>query len=98
MALGRPLDKSALDNGVASIANAFFAMMDNADKYKLVLDGLSVSNLEAMGYTTTEASQLKSAFTDLANLTTIWRGGAATGTMPRDHRAFIKFALGNGLY
>lgn len=100
MSIGRTLSKAELDNACAGIAMGLFATMDNIVKVKAVLDGFTAQGLvdAALCTNLTDANLLKSAFTDMANLSTIWAGGAATGTMPRDHRVFAKSLLGVGLY
>jgi hypothetical protein len=100
MAIGRTLTKAELDNATGSVVSSLYATMDNVDKIAAVLDGYTSAQLVSAGLCvdTTDGDRLKSAWTDLKNLSAIWRGSAATGTMPRDHRAFAKFLLGTGLY
>lgn len=98
MTLGRTISQAEINNAAAGIVASLFATLDNVVKMKAVLDGYDVTALQGLGFTSTEANVLKSAFTDMANVATIWQGGAAAGTMPRDHRAFAKQLLGTGLY
>lgn len=99
MPAGRSLSQAEINNAAAGIAGSLAATMDNIVKMKAVLDGYSSAQLVSnFGFVQADADVLKSAFTDMANLATIWTGGAATGTMPRDHRVFVKQLLGTGLY
>lgn len=99
MTIGRSNSQAELNNAAAAIAASLFATMDNIAKAKIVLDGLDVTALQAapFGYTPTEANQLKSAFTDLDKLRTIFNG-TATQASTYDFRTFTKLLLGNGLY
>jgi hypothetical protein len=97
MAIGRSISQAELNNATGAIVSSLFATMDNIGKVKAVLDTLSVANLEALGFSTTDANQLKSAFTDLEKLRTIFVG-TGTQTPAYDFRTFAKSALGTGLY
>lgn len=99
MSIGRTNSKAELDNAAGAIAGSLFATMDNIAKVKQVLDTLTVSDLQAapFGYTSTEANQLKSAFTDLDKLRTVF-SGTATQATTYDFRTFSKLLLGTGLY
>lgn len=97
MAIGRTISKDELNNAAGAIASSLFATMDNIAKVKQVLDTLSVANLEALGFSNTDANLLKSVFTDLDKLRTVFNG-TATQTPAYDFRTFAKSALGTGLY
>lgn len=100
MTIGRTISKAELDAATAQIALTVYRTMDNIAQVQAFLAGFTSAQLVSAGYVTdqTDGDRLKSAFVDLANLQTIWTGGAATGTMPRDHRLFTKWLLGVGLY
>lgn len=97
MALGRSGTKTDWDRDMGAVAQALFATMDNIGKMKTVLDTLAVSDLVTLGYTTPEANQIKSAFTDLATLRAAFLG-TGTVTPAYDFRTFSKLLLGDGLY
>lgn len=97
MSIGRTASKAEFDNAAGAIASSLFATMDNIGKVKAVLDTLDVTALQALGYTSTEANQLKSAFTDMDKLRTVFNG-TATQTPAYDARTFAKLLLGTGLY
>lgn len=97
MSLGRPAAKSDLDQAAGAIAMSLFATMDNIAKVKTVLDGLTTTDLQNLGYSSTEANQIKSAFTDMDKLRTVFNG-TATQASTYDFRTFAKLLLGTGLY
>ena len=97
MTIGRAATKIDWDRDMGAVAQALFATMDNIGKMKTVLDTLAVSDLVALGYSTPEANQVKSALTDLANLRAVFLG-AGTQTPAYDFRTFSKLLLGDGLY
>jgi len=100
MTIGRSISKAELDSVCDQIAHTLYRTMENIDQVQAFLAGFSSAQLITAGYCTdsTDADRLKSAFTDMSNLSTIWQGGAATGTMPRDHRLFAKWLLGVGVF
>lgn len=97
MSIGRTATKDDLNNAAGSIASSLFATMDNIAKVKVVLDTLDTTALQSLGYTAGEAAQLKSAFTDLDKLRTVFIG-TATQSPVYDFRTFTKLMLGTGLY
>lgn len=97
MAIGRTISKDELNNATGAITSSLFATMDNIAKVKQVLDTLTVTNLEGLGFSTADANLLKSVFTDLDKLRTVFNG-TATQTPAYDFRTFAKSALGTGLY
>lgn len=97
MALGRSATKVDWDRDMGAVATSLFATMDNIGKMKAVLDTLSVTDLQALGYTSGEANQIKSAFTDMATLRAAFLG-TGTITPTYDFRTFSKLLLGDGLY
>lgn len=100
MTIGRTISKAELDSVTGQIALTVYRTMDNIEQIKAFLDGFTSAQLVTAAYVvdTTDGDRLKSAFNDFANLSTIWKGGAATGTMPRDHRLFAKWLLGPGVF
>lgn len=100
MTIGRSISKAELDQATGQIALTIYRTMDNIDQIKAFLAGFTSAQLVSAGYVTdtTDGDRLKSAFDDFSNLSTIWKGGAATGTMPRDHRLFAKWLLGVGVF
>ena len=97
MSIGRTNSKAELDNAWGAAGQQLFAVMDNIAKVKTVLDTLTTTDLTNMGYTSTEASQLKSAATDMDKLRTIFIG-TATQASTYDFRTFSKLLLGPGNY
>lgn len=100
MTIGRSTSKAELDSATAQIALTVYQVMDNIQQVQTFLAGFTSAQLVSAGYCTdtTDGDRLKSSFDDFGNLATIWKGGAATGTMPRDHRLFAKWLLGVGVF
>jgi hypothetical protein len=97
MSVGRTISKQELDSSWGGVGASLFATMDNIAKLKTVLDTLTTTDLTNLGYTSTEANQLKSAATDLDKLRTVFIGTATQATT-YDFRTFSKLLLGTGLY
>lgn len=97
MSIGRTATQAEFNNATGAIVSALFATMDNIARVKAVLDTLTVQNLVDMGFSNGDANTLKSAFTDLDKLRTVFNG-TATQTPAYDFRTFTKLALGTGLY
>lgn len=97
MAIGRTISQSELNNATGAITSSLFATMDNIAKVKAVLDTLTTTDLTNLGFSAGDANVLKSAFTDLEKLRTVFVGSATQATT-YDFRTFAKLALGTGLY
>lgn len=95
MSVGLTLSKADLDNRAASIALDLRNVLYRVQVFKAALDTLSVAQLQALGYATSpdEASILKSSFTDLDKLRTIYEGTGTQGTT-YDFRTFAKQLTG----
>lgn len=68
---GYPLDKVTINARVGFLATQLRDALTEVARVKTVLDGLVDGDLTAMGYTSTEVAQLRSAFTDLNALNLI---------------------------
>ncbi len=95
MSLGLSTNKADLDNRAASIALTLRTVMDQIKVYKTKLDTLTNADLQSLGYSVSpdEASILKSAFTDLDQLRTVYEG-TGTRTPAYDYRTFAKQLTG----
>lgn len=96
MSVGLPVTKADLDARAGSIAVDVRSAFDRVRLYKLRLDTFTVADLQALGYLATptdEAAILKSAFTDLDRLRTIFEGTATQATT-YDFRTFSKLLTG----
>ena len=95
MSVGFTVTKADLDARAGSIALDLRSVLDRVRIYKQTLDTLSVANLQALGYAVSpdEASILKSAFSDLDQLRTIYEG-TANLTVAKDFRTFAKLLTG----
>lgn len=95
MSVGLTTNKTDLDNRAASIAltlrNTFVQIKD----FKTKLDTMTNADLQALGYAISpdEAAILKSSFTDLDQLRTVYEG-TGTRTPAYDYRTFAKQLTG----
>lgn len=72
--VGIPITKTQVNEMAGSIALDVKVAFDRVAGFKAWLDGASVDDLIALGFTTDEASLIKSAYTDLARARAIGRG------------------------
>jgi hypothetical protein len=93
MSVGLTTTKGDADQRAGGIALDVRSVMDRVRIFKTWLDTVTVTQLEGLGYTTGEANTLKSAFTDLDKLRTIYEGTATQGTT-YDFRTFSKLLTG----
>jgi len=93
MSVGLTKGKADIDQRAALCALTLRDTFDKIKAFKAYLDTVTVADLEALTYTTTEANQLKSAFTDLDQLRTVYEG-TGTRTPAYDYRTFAKLLTG----
>lgn len=95
MAVGLGRSRADIDYRAGQLATALRNTFDEIDRFQAFLAGFPDADLEAapIGYTTTDVAQLKSAFTDLAQLGAVYRG-TATRTPAYDYRTFAKLLTG----
>lgn len=93
MSIGLTANKGDADQRAATIALDLRGVFDRVRTFKAWLDTVTVLQLEGLGYTTNEANQLKSAFTDLDQLRTVYEG-TGTRTPAYDYRTFAKLLTG----
>lgn len=97
MSVGLIVTKQEVDSRAGDIARSFQAAFDNVLVLKLYLDATPDADLVALGYTPGEVGVLKSAWSDLAQLGTIWTGTAALAD-PKDFRTFVRQIWGVGAF
>jgi hypothetical protein len=95
MSVGFTTTKADLDQRAGAIALDLRSVLYRVQIFKAYLDTVTVAQLQALGYATSpdEASQLKSAFTDMDKLRTIYEGTATQATT-YDFRTFSKLLTG----
>jgi len=93
VSVGLSTTKGDADQRAGGIALDVRSVMDRVRIFKTWLDTVTVTQLEGLGYTTGEANTLKSAFTDLDKLRTIYEG-TATQASTYDFRTFAKLLTG----
>jgi hypothetical protein len=97
MSVGMAVSKSEIDTRAGDITRGFQKAFDDVLTLKSFLDDTVDTDLVALGYTQAEVTLLKSAFADLATLTTIWTGTAAQ-SVAYDFRTFVKQLWGVGSF
>lgn len=96
MSLGINITKSDVDRVFGAAALELNVIMDKLGELEAWLDTKTVSDLEALGYTTSEANTLKSASADADQLRTLYEGTATLGAA-KDFRTFLKLLYGFGV-
>lgn len=96
MAAGIQVDKSSVNNAIGSVSRNLHQAFLQADVLKAYFDATVDADLVSMGFTSGDVSVMKSAFADLAQLATLYRGGATLGAA-KDFRTFAKQLHGIGL-
>jgi len=97
MAVGLPITKQEVDTRSGDLARAFQAAFNDVGTLKGFLDATPNADLVALGYTDQEVATLKTAVSDLWQLTTIWTGDAALPTA-KDFRTFVRQLWGVGAF
>lgn len=97
MSVGISVTKQEIDSRAGEIASRFQGAFDDVAILKLYLDATPDETLVDLGYSAQEVATIKTAFTDLSQLGTLWVG-TATLTTPKDFRAFAKQLWGLGAF
>jgi len=97
MAIGLGTTKSEVDKRAGDIAQSFQRAFDDVVTMQGFLLATPNPDLIALGYTDQEVATLKTAFTDLQQLGTIWTGQAALAA-PKDFRTFVRQLWGVGAF
>ena len=95
MSVGFALTKAELDTRSGSVAQSFQRAFNDVLTIKGLLDRTANADLVALGYTDQEVATLKTAYTDLYQLATIWTGDANLATA-KDFRTFVSQLWGVG--
>jgi hypothetical protein len=97
MSVGLPITKTEIDTRAGDIARGFQDHFADVITMQQFLAATPNADLEAMGYTPEEVASLKTAYTDLTQLGTIWTGQAALAA-PKDFRIFVSRLWGVGAF
>jgi hypothetical protein len=97
MSVGLAITKQEIDSRAGDIARGFQRHFNDVATLQSYLAQTADADLVALGYTQGEVAILKSAFTDLAQLTTIW-SGSATLPAAKDFRTFVRQVWGVGAF
>ncbi len=96
MAAGIQVDKPAINGAVGTYARTLHQTFLAIDALKVYLDSTTDATLISMGFTQAECDDMKSAYADLAQLSTLYKGGATLGSA-KDFRTFAKRLHGLGI-
>jgi hypothetical protein len=97
MAVGMAVSKGEIDSRAGDISRGFQKAFGDVLTLKSYLDDTADADLVALGYTQNEVTLLKSAWSDLAQLTAIWTGQQALATA-YDFRTFVRQLWGVGSF
>lgn len=87
--------KSEIDTVSGGILRDIHTSLDRAKKFKFWLDSKSDADLIAMGYVQAEVDNMKSAYADADQLSTLYAGSATLG-VAKDFRTFMRRLWGLG--
>lgn len=96
MSIGVSPDKALIDQFAGDISRRLNVTLNLIGDMKYFLDGKSSDDLIALGYTGNEVAVLKSAFSDLDQLRTIYEGSVNLA-VAKDFRTFARQVFGFGL-
>lgn len=96
MSVGLPVTKDEINARAGDIARSFQAAFENVLTMQTYLEATPNPDLVALGFSDQDVATLKTAFTDLTELGSIWSGGP--GTVPKDYRTFVRQLWGVGAF
>ena len=97
MSVGLPATKQEIDSRAGDIARAFQRTFADVVTLQSYLAATPDGDLVTLGYSANEVAVLKTAFTDLTQLGTIWTGSAALA-QAKDFRTFVRQLWGVGAF
>lgn len=95
MSAGLTVAKSDVDTTAGSIARDLNVVCARIVNFKMWLDAQLDSDLTALGYTTADVANLRSAYVDAKQLADLYAGAAVVATA-KDFRTFLKRLFGLG--
>jgi hypothetical protein len=97
MSVGLPVTKTEIDTRAGDIARGFQKAFEDVLTMQTYLEATPNPDLIALGFTDAEVATLKTAFTDLSQLSRIWAGAEALATA-KDFRTFVRQLWGVGAF
>lgn len=97
MSVGLGVTKNELDGRAGDLARSFQRSFQQVATLKSYLDATPDAELVALGYTQNEVAVMKTAISDLAQLTNIANGTAALAT-PKNFTTFVSQLWGIGAF
>lgn len=93
--VGIQIDKNAVNQTAGEICRRLNTVFRDVKSMQFYLAATADADLIALGFTQGEVNIIKSAFTDLNTLATVYEGTATQGTL-KDFRAFARQLFGVG--
>lgn len=93
MAIGYPKNKDSVDNVVGELAQSINRNFRRAAQLKTELDSFTDPQLESLGYTPAEVTNLRAFATDVVQLNGIYTGAATLGAV-KDFRVSLRRVWG----
>jgi hypothetical protein len=98
MAIGRTITREELNSVAGGIGTSLWAVIDNIQKAKAVVDDYDAAALQSLfGFTAQDAADLKAAYADMGQLVEIFRGQVNLA-VAKNFRPSTRKLLGTGLY
>lgn len=95
MSAGLNPSKGEIDTMAGVIARDLQSALNRVTEFKYFLDGKVDADLTALGYTSGDIANLRSAYGDLDQLVTLYKGNATLGAA-KDFRTFVRRIFGMG--
>jgi hypothetical protein len=97
MPVGLPVTKGDVNTTFTTVVRQLFNTFLIVQQFQGYLAATPDADLTAIGFTSGEVAQIKSAIADADQLRQVWEG-TATRSPAYDYRTFTKLGLGTGLY
>ena len=97
MSVGLPVSKGEIDSRAGDISRQFQALFNDVIILQSYLEATPNEDLVELGYSEQDVALLKTAFSELTQLSKIWVGAEAL-EQPKDFRAFVRQLWGVGAF
>ena len=98
MSVGYATSKGEIDNRAGDICRRAQQLFRDVTVMQGYLTQTPNADLVGMGYSDQDVADLKTAFTDLSNLGTIFVGQDSPVALPYDFRTFVRLIWGVGAF
>jgi hypothetical protein len=97
VAVGAILTSAEINSTASQVARQVFAALDKVEQFKAFMDTKTDPELVTLGFVQADVNLLRSAMSDLAQLSSIFLGQVNL-SVAKDFRTFAKQLIGTGLY